>query len=81
MLALYGFCQDRWVMASSNEALFETSRRQFHSVLAQKVLRLNDAVMSNADKASKVSKQIALGIGKENWRHKIRQRNRRADGG
>ncbi len=48
--------------SSPVEALFVTARRRFHSVLKDKVLRLDKGVLSNADKGNKASKEIALGI-------------------
>jgi hypothetical protein len=47
-----------------NEALFRVARRRFHEVLKEKVLRLDQGVLSNADKGNKASKAIALGIAK-----------------
>jgi len=44
------------------EALFRAGRKQFHEDLKEKVLRLEDGVLSNADKGNKASKDIAFGI-------------------
>ncbi len=49
-------------MIPGNEALFRVARRGFHSVLKEKVLRLDEGVLSNADKGNRRSKDIALGI-------------------
>ena len=48
----------------TNEALFETARRRFHDVLKDKVLRLDNGVLSDADNGNKASKAIAMGIAK-----------------
>jgi hypothetical protein len=47
---------------SKKEAHFTMARRRYHAALRDGVLRLENGVPSNADKASKVSKKIALGI-------------------
>jgi NgoMIV restriction enzyme len=49
-------------MKKTPEVLFKSARRQFHETLKSKVLRLEDGVLSNADKGNKASKLIALGI-------------------
>jgi hypothetical protein len=49
-------------MSEAPEALFKAARRQFHALLKQKVLRLENGVLSNADKGNKASRAIALGI-------------------
>jgi hypothetical protein len=46
------------------EVLFKTARRRFHNDLKEKVLRLENGVLSNADKGNKASKEIAFGIAK-----------------
>lgn len=46
----------------AGDALFQTLRRRFHAALKEKVLRLENGVLSNADKGNKASKEIALGI-------------------
>jgi len=45
-----------------SEALFGAARRQFHTALKDKVLRLDNGVLSNADKGNKASKDIAFRI-------------------
>ena len=45
-----------------SEVLFRAGRTQFHTVLKDRVLRLEDGVLSNADKGNKASKDIAFGI-------------------
>jgi len=45
-----------------DEAIFHASRTRFHAILKDKVLRLQDGVLSNADKGNKASKDIAFGI-------------------
>ncbi|HTS47430.1 MAG TPA: NgoMIV family type II restriction endonuclease [Bryobacteraceae bacterium] len=49
---------------SSIEAHFLLARQKFHELLKEKVLRLDQGVLSNADKGNKASKAIALGIAK-----------------
>ena len=49
-------------MELPNDVLFQTARRRFHAVLKEKVLRLDQGVLSNADKGNKASKAIAFGI-------------------
>jgi len=44
------------------ERLFKSARRDFHEALKKNVLRLEDGVLSNADKGNKTSKLIASGI-------------------
>lgn len=51
-------------MSSSSEAQFFLVRQKFHELLKEKVLRLDEGVLSNADKGNKASKAIALGIAK-----------------
>jgi hypothetical protein len=51
------------VIPPPSEPLFCAARRSFHSLLKEKVLRLDGGVLSNADKNNKVSKDIALRIG------------------
>jgi hypothetical protein len=49
-------------MAGTPEALFSSARKSYHTMLRDKVLRLEDGVPSNADTGNKASKAIALGI-------------------
>ncbi len=51
--------------SESPQTLFATFRRQFHDVLKDRVLRLDNGVLSNADKGNRVSKDIALLIAKK----------------
>ena len=44
------------------EALFSSARRTYHSLLREKVLRLENCIPSIADKGNKASKAIALEI-------------------
>jgi NgoMIV restriction enzyme len=62
MSVRFDFREDRWVNPIPAEALFGTARRRFHTVLKDKVLRLDKGVLSNADKGNTASKAIALGI-------------------
>jgi hypothetical protein len=50
-----------WV-TQALDVLFKSARQQFHSVLKERVLRLENGVLSNADKGNKTSKEIAFGI-------------------
>lgn len=57
-------CERGRLIAKPNEVLFRRARQMFHAALKDKVLRLEDGVLSNADKGNKASKAIALGIAK-----------------
>lgn len=48
--------------ATPTEVLFKSARTRFHDVLKDKVLRLENGVLSNADKGNRASKDIAIGI-------------------
>ena len=46
------------------DVFFRSARKRFHAFLRENVLRLDDGVLSNADKGNRASKEIALGIAK-----------------
>ncbi|MGH9630156.1 MAG: NgoMIV family type II restriction endonuclease [Bryobacteraceae bacterium] len=50
--------------ASATEVFFTAARTRFHALLKEKVLRLENGVLSNADKGNRASKAIALAIAK-----------------